>query len=67
MTVQSIIFDKKIYNLGDCINWLISNGFSHNKVDESKNYYRFRQKKPNRRYKYSTIEITNGIKLIIKQ
>lgn len=68
--LQSIIFDKNLYSLEQCINWIKDNGFSLIKVDETKNYYRFRQASPNFLIKNGydkvvTKEIHNGIKFIL--
>jgi hypothetical protein len=44
--LQSILFNKKYYNIDESINFLIENKFKYNNVDEDKNYYRFRQYNP---------------------
>lgn len=44
--VQSIIFNKKLYDLNECIIWLNNNGYKINKVDETSNFFRFRQVSP---------------------
>ncbi len=44
--IQSILFKKQYWNPNDAINWLSVNGFKNNKIDEAKNFYRFRQFNP---------------------
>lgn len=46
MEVQSILFMKSDWTLKDCKKWLKEHKFSKSKVDETDDYYRFRQKNP---------------------
>lgn len=62
--IQSIIFDKSKYTLEEAKKWLEERNFKTD-VDEKKNYYRFRQAEPNKRNKYITKPLTNGIKIIL--
>ena len=47
--------------------WCQENGFKTNDVDETENYYRFRQFPPEkcRENTFRTIELTDGVKAII--
>lgn len=44
--IQSILFDKKKWNIIKAIEFLKKHNYAHSKVDETKNYYRFRQINP---------------------
>ena len=68
--IQSVIIDKNKYELIDALLYILKNNYKANKIDETNNYYRFRQVEPilldNKGYdKYITNEIEDGIKLII--
>lgn len=43
--VQSVLI-RNVVPLKDAIEWLDKNGFKHSKVDNTENYYRFRQINP---------------------
>jgi hypothetical protein len=45
--IQSILFKKSLFTLPKAIEWLKSHNFKVVKLDESKDYYRFRQANPN--------------------
>jgi hypothetical protein len=52
--VQSVIFDKVKWGIGEAQKWLRDHGFVSGKVDKGATYWRFRQKSP--RYKeYATV------------
>lgn len=53
-----------MYSIKEAIDWLKKHGKKHNKIDESKNYYRFRQKPPESG-KYINREVLNGILFVI--
>ena len=67
--IGSIIFDRNIWPLEDAYRWIIEHGFKTSfygkPVHITKNYYRFRQSKPNPNDYYFTKSLRNGIKLII--
>jgi len=68
--IQSIIFDKSIYKLPESLIYMIKNNYKINKIDETDNFYRYRQIEPNLLKKkgyinYKTIEKQNGIKEVI--
>jgi hypothetical protein len=68
--VQSVIFNKYKYNLNECINYLTLNDYKVNKVDETKNYLRFRQYNPDKLKKngynnYYEKEVEQGILYVI--
>lgn len=65
---QSILIPRSSYTLKQAVAWLIKNEFVFPKVDETDNYYRFRQYTPNKNKKHYTEAIpkTRGIKAIIE-
>lgn len=68
--IQSIIFKKSIWSINECINWLINNNKKYKKIDETKNFYRFRQINPETLIKQGytiprTKKLNDGIELII--
>lgn len=70
MTVQSIIFNKQKWSQLEAERWLASHGFKstfyRKPVDETANYYRYRQSKPTLDDYYFTKTVEEGIKMIIK-
>jgi hypothetical protein len=68
--IQSILFYKKKYSLLDAIDFLMRHNYKIKKLDETKNYYRFRQYDPNylKKRGYSRViskKIGKGILFII--
>jgi hypothetical protein len=68
--VQSVIIDKNKYTLQQAIEFLHRNNFKYNKVDITKNLYRFRQLEPAKLRKenythYRTKVISPEISLVI--
>jgi len=68
--VQSVIIDKDKYTLQKAIEFLHRNNFKYNKVDITKNLYRFRQIEPAKLRKegythYRTKQIRPEISFII--
>jgi hypothetical protein len=71
MTIQSIIFAKSKWSQARAEKWLKSKGYKitfHGKpVDETANFYRYRQARPNPAMHYFTKTLPGqGIKFIIK-
>jgi hypothetical protein len=69
--VQSIIFDKSAYSPAKARKWCRENGYKCPKIDETANYYRFRQVSPAVANKsgyteYRTKDLGNGdVKLVL--
>lgn len=64
--IQSLIFDKKLFNQYQAIEWLYTHGFHITKpVDERVRSYRYRQYPPSRFKYFRTIELTDGIKAVV--
>ena len=64
MSLQTIIFPKKSYTLSQAREWLKVNNYKYGKVDERKNTYRFRQRKPVYPARYYTKKLDNDIDLV---
>jgi hypothetical protein len=65
--VQSVIIPRSRYTLNQAKAWVNTNNFKLKKMDLTQNYYRFRQREPKPQSKYFTVELTNGIHLIMRQ
>ena len=74
MVVQSVIFKKRYYTLGQAKMWLLEQGYKtsyHGKpVHETAQTYRFRQVKPvsneqKRKSPYRTLKIKPGISFVL--
>jgi len=69
--IQSVLIDKNNYDLIDALLYILKNNYKANKIDESDNYFRFRQVEPVILYKkgfdkYKTIKgLEEGTKIII--
>jgi hypothetical protein len=68
--LQSILFSRYYYTLKQCIDILKRNNLQHYKVDETKNFYRFRQIDPKllRKDGYTNVitkKIARGIEYVI--
>lgn len=68
--IQSILFDKDTWTKEDAEQWLDNHNFIKNfegksGAHETKNQYRFRQKKPNDEVEYFNKEIDDGIHLVL--
>ena len=56
MIIQSILVDKTKNSINECISWLKKHDYKINMNTynfNSKNYYRFRQIEPSKRYNYT--------------
>lgn len=63
--IQSIIFSKTYFTKTKATNYLKKHGHKSSDIDETKNFYRFRQNKPLRTNKYFTKNIRPGLFYII--
>ena len=68
--VQSILFDSKMWSVRDAVQWLQENGFKATKIDETVNFYRFRQFSPkslkDKGYtEYRVKKLKNGIDFVL--
>lgn len=67
LIVQSILFDKEKFTLTEAKNWLKKHDYKSDKVDETDEYYRFRQRDPDDfdPDSFRTKEIEDGVKFIM--
>ena len=63
--IQSVLIDKRVYSLAQAINYINLHGYKLKKIDETTNFYRFRQLDPGLFKKYFIKDLRNGIKLVI--
>ena len=64
--IQSLLFNKKYFNIRSAVEWLIYHGYKHYKVDVTRNYIRFRQFDPSPYKRYRLIELNNSIKAVVE-
>ena len=68
--VQSVLFDSKMWDVREAVRWLQENGFKASKIDETTNFYRFRQVSPTSLKKkgyteYRIKKLSNGIEFVL--
>lgn len=66
MSIQSVLFNRKKWDILKSVEWLQKNKLVHSKVDITTNYLRYRQFTPKKGDKYITKNLGKGIKIIIK-
>ena len=64
-TLEMIMFNKVEYDLDQSKQFLINNNYKYNDVEETKNYYKFRQCEFNANSKYFSKVLSNNIKMIL--
>ncbi len=72
MSIQSVIFNKKNFTLGQAKIWIRRKGFkqsfrnyNNKKVEETTNYFRFRQKAPGGFKKYYMKKVGTGVMYVM--
>jgi len=63
--VQSVLLNKKSYDLYEALSFIYRHDFSAKKIDETKNYYRFRQYDPKSFKHLRAKKVSEGVTLII--
>ncbi|MFA6569919.1 MAG: hypothetical protein WCT77_01645 [Bacteroidota bacterium] len=65
--IQTVLIDKNNFRLSGARKWLKEHDFKYKGVDETDNYYRFRQIEPSEFNKdsFRTIELTDGVKAVV--
>jgi hypothetical protein len=63
--IQSVIIDKRLFSLAQAINYINLHGYKLKKIDETTNFYRFRQLSPKLFKKYFIKDLHNGVKLVV--
>jgi hypothetical protein len=66
MVLQTILVPKSNYTEKEAIKWIEQNKYKLLKIDETTNFYRFRQTIPGKNVKYYTKTLPNGIKLVFE-
>jgi hypothetical protein len=64
--VQAILFDKTKWTFDDASLFLYDHNVEPIKMHETQNFYRFRLKTPNKKYKYRIKTISPGIKFVFE-
>lgn len=62
--VQSVLFKRKLFTPEKALEWLVKNEFNYDKIHVTKQYYRFRQFKPDYSKQHRIKTIVKGIKFI---
>jgi len=62
--LQTILFRKEKFSMMDSILWLMKHGYKYEKVDETREFYRFRQHEPLPGGKYYTKTLANSIEFV---
>lgn len=67
MEIQTILFDKEYFTKRTANTWIKKHNYKNNKIDETEDYFRIRQKSPSNfeKHSYRTIEFKPGIKAIV--
>ena len=63
-TLEMTMFNKSEYDLDQSRQFLINNNYKYNDVEETKNYYKFRQCEFSSNAKYFSKALSNNIKMI---
>lgn len=63
--IQSILFHRRIFTKQKAIKWLNKYKLKSDNLNETENYYRFRQKAPSKKFKYRTIKARPGVLFVI--
>ena len=65
-TLQSVLMPKNKFNKKEANVWIKKNNYINKKVDETKNYYRYRQVPPPKdKVKYYFVNLPNGVKFVM--
>lgn len=65
MKVQSILFDRNLWTQQKAKKWLMNHDYIYPKIDITENFFRFRQKVPDKNKRYRTINIGRGIEFVL--
>jgi hypothetical protein len=63
--IQSVLFNRTIWNKSSAKDWLKNHHLKYNKVDVKPHYLRFRQVEPGCFERFRTKKTENGIDLVI--
>ena len=65
--VQSVILSQQFFSLREAEDWILSHDFRVSKIDESRNFWRFRQQPPTwfKKGTFRTIRLRPGVEAIV--
>jgi hypothetical protein len=64
--LHAVNFPKEGFTLKQSHKWLMKHNYKiPEKVDETENFYRYRQRRPDKRYTYTTEVLPNGVELVL--
>nr|WPF46542.1 MAG: hypothetical protein [Lake Baikal virophage 5] len=64
--LHAVNFPKDGFTLKQSHKWLMKHNYKiPDKVDETENFYRYRQRRPDKRYTYTTEVLPNGVELVL--
>ncbi|AIW01910.1 MAG: hypothetical protein ASQ68_gp20 [Yellowstone Lake virophage 6] len=64
--LHAVNFPKVGFTLKQSHKWLMKHNYKiPEKVDETENFYRYRQRRPDKRYTYTTEVLPNGVELVL--
>ena len=64
--LHAVNFPKEGFTLKQSHKWLMKHNYKiPDKVDETENFYRYRQRRPDKRYTYTTEVLPNGVELVL--
>ena len=59
--IQSIGFPKRLFTLAKAERWIKKHGFKIKTIEITTHFYHFRQFEPNRKKKFRTEKLPNGV------
>lgn len=62
--LQTVLVPKSRYTEEQAVKWIKLQGYKNNGIDETREYYRFRQKPPNNKKEYYTVLLPNFVHLV---
>ena len=65
MTIQSVLFNRNLWTQEQASKYLIRHQFKNDGVDETENYFRYRQHEPDSKKRYYTKVLNNGVEYIM--
>ena len=62
--LEMILINKSRYNLDECKKYLMYNNYKYNDVEETKNYFKFRQLNHSNNAKYFSSVFSKDIRMV---
>jgi len=63
--IQSVLFDKHLWSQEQARKYLIKHGLKDNGVDETENFFRYRQEEPPKDSRYYNKTLRGGVEYVI--